>query len=1100
MLSSQESYEMMASNSQFRFTKEQLKTLMHVKDVARALQIFQQKFGDEKMLCSGLNSNKDDGIHETDAHLHRERFGENIRKTERARTSISNLIVTTLFENWALVCVFILSLLSFGVSFLQENEDISREWALSLTNIILTVIILFFDIVQDILLERIVILINRLLRKEALAAKVFVTRNGLRKEIPVTKLVVGDVVSLYRGDVVPADGIMISAKDLEVNETAPLKTGVKMKKKETDPFLYAGSVVRKGSTKLVVTVVGKNTVGDYEDAKSVGIPRIVVRSISRNYGRQNNDDDDGRKKFRKRRRTQQATIEEEIETNDNSPDNVDSGSNGVLDSLDSRTGDAVNSIRNETDSLIPPQAESRNKAVLTSKLKKITNITKYIGVSVVVVFFLLSTIRFSIEVFVRLQLHWTSYYIKDYVEFLIISLMLYIFIRPRNQVLVVKRAIAHSLKGMLEDNLLFRNQDACELMGNITCICSNKTGVLTQSNMEVKKCYIADRLHDFEKRQSMSETIGPCANRYLGKINQEIMKLLQESIAVNSEYATQIYQIGNKLHQVGDQTDCALLNFIGEICYRTLRNKWPEERLEQAYTFDSNSRFMGTFIETEDANAEPIWRLYVKGAVEIIFNSCSYILDAEGQSQELTSELRDELKTTFKEMSLPGLRMVCLAYRDFAQKPSLKYSTKYDNVSHLTFISVIALSNPVRNNSRSAVESCQDGGINVRMLTGDDMNAAHDVAVDTGILNVKTDDLAMESRDFNQSLSQSRGKYNIMQRLKVLSRAHFDDKECIVGCVTGASRREVLAVTGRRSKEAALFEKSHIGLAMGTTATLDAKGAADIILQDDSFHSIKQAVMWGRHIWDSTAKYLQYQLSLAFSLVLAVIIGIACSTGTPLKSCHLLWLYFIINCAVIIILMRETPSQSAMQRVSQGWYKPLLSRIKLRFIIGHGVYQLLVILIIYLRGDNEMLFDIDNGQTTGVRSAASVHMTLVFNVTVLMTVVNAFNTRKVYGERNIVAETEGSQIKWIIFFFISISFQIVFIELFQSPFNTTSLHLSEWIWCFAIALSTLLWHQVIISIPTSRNAITPTKQNGTGLSRSVRFTREMEGPEVEVHV
>ncbi|XP_033116574.1 plasma membrane calcium-transporting ATPase 1-like [Anneissia japonica] len=1049
----QESYEMMGSQSQFRFTKDQLKRLMHTRDVGRALQLFQEKFGDDKMLCSGLNSNKDDGIHETDAALHRTQFGENIRKTERARTSILSLIVTTLFENWALVAVFVLCLLSFGVSFLQEDESISREWCLSLSSLVLVLIILSFDIVQDILLERTVILVNRLLRKEALAAKVFVTRNGLRKEIPVTKLVVGDVVSLYTGDVVPADGIIITAKNLEVDETAPLKSGVKMKKKENDPFLYAGSVVRKGSTKLVVTVVGKNTVGDYEDAKSVGIPRIVVRSISRNYGRQNTEEDEGRRRFRKRRRkTQQTTIEEEVGTNDNSPDHVDSDrSNGVLDSLDSR-GDVINN----QDSLLP-QEDTRNKAVLTSKLKKITNITKYLGVSVVVFCLLLFIIRFTIEIFVRLDLHWTWSYLKDYVEFAIISLMLYIFIRPRNQLLIVKRAIAYSLKGMLEDNLLFRNQDACELMGNITCICSNKTGVLTQSNMEVKKCYIAERMHDFEKRRSMSETLGPFVNRYLGRINTKIIKLLQEGIAINSEYATQIYQIGSKLHQVGDQTDCALLHFIGEICYRTIRNKWPEEKVDQTYTFDSNSKFMGTFIETENANAEPIWRLHVKGAVEIIFNSCSYILDADGQSKELTNEMREQLKAEFKEMSLPGLRMVCLAFRDFPHKPNMKYSSKYDNVAHLTFISVIAMSNPIRTNSKSAVESCQAGGITIRMLTGDDMNAAYDVAVETSVFDPKKDDLAMDSRDFNQSLSRSRGQYNVMQRLKVLSRAHFDDKECIVTCVTGFFPRVLQQHWMPRGQQTSFCK---------TTASI---ASSKLSSGGDIFGiQLQNTCNISSHLpsrWCWQFPYVQH--------------------GMPFKSSHLLWLYFIVNCAVIVILMVETPSKIAMQRTSLGWYKPLLSRIKLRYIIGHG--------------DKEMLFDVESGRMSGVRSAPSVHMTLLFNVTVLITVFNAVNTRKVYAEKNVTSEMQGNQIKWILFLIISIALQVVFVELFQGPFNTTSLHISEWLWCFAIALSTLLFHQILILIPISTKTKI-TEYNGNGRQTRVRFTTKPEGPEVEAHV
>ncbi|XP_065279219.1 plasma membrane calcium-transporting ATPase 3 isoform X9 [Emys orbicularis] len=654
-------------------------------------------------------------------------------------------------------------------------------------------------------------------------------------------------------------------------------------------------------------------------------------------------------------------------------------------------------------------APKKEKSVLQGKLTKLAVQIGKAGLVMSAITVIILVLYFVIQTFVLDGRVWlaecTPVYVQYFVKFFIIGVTVLVVAVPEGLPLAVTISLAYSVKKMMKDNNLVRHLDACETMGNATAICSDKTGTLTTNRMTVVQAYLGDTHY--------RQTPEP------GSLTPRILDLLVHAIAINSAYTTKILppeKDGGLPRQVGNKTECALLGFLLELHrdYQPVRDQLPEEKLYKVYTFNSVRKSMSTVTRLPQGG----FRVFSKGASEILLKKCSNILSSSGELRGFRPRDRDEMvKKVIEPMACEGLRTICLAFRDFAAGPEPDWENENDIVGELTCIAVVGIEDPVRPEVPEAIRKCQKAGITVRMVTGDNINTARAIAAKCGILQPGEDFLCLEGKEFNRRIRNEKGEIEqerldkIWPKLRVLARSSPTDKHTLVKGIidsTIGEQRQVVAVTGDGTNDGPALKKADVGFAMGIAGTDVAKEASDIILTDDNFSSIVKAVMWGRNVYDSISKFLQFQLTVNVVAVVVAFTGACITQDSPLKAVQMLWVNLIMDTFASLALATEPPTESLLLRKPYGRNKPLISRTMMKNILGHGVYQLSIIFTLLFAG--EIIFDIDSGRNAPLHAPPSEHYTIIFNTFVLMQLFNEVNARKIHGERNVFQGVFGNPI------------------------------------------------------------------------------------------
>ncbi|MBN3304068.1 AT2B1 ATPase, partial [Amia calva] len=904
--------------------------------------------------------------------------------------------------------------------------------------------------------------------------KFTVVRGGQVIQIPVSEIVVGDIAQVKYGDLLPADGVLIQGNDLKIDESSLTGESDHVKKNlEKDPLLLSGTHVMEGSGKMVVTAVGVNS--------QTGIIFTLLGA--------GEDDEKDKEKEEKDKKKDKKSKKQDGTTENRNKAKAQDGAAMEMQPLKSEDG-GDGDDKEKRKSNMP----KKEKSVLQGKLTKLAVQIGKAGLVMSAITVIILVLFFVIDTFWIQGIPWlkecTPIYIQYFVKFFIIGVTVLVVAVPEGLPLAVTISLAYSVKKMMKDNNLVRHLDACETMGNATAICSDKTGTLTMNRMTVVQAFIGDRHY-----RQIPEP---------GSIPEFIMDLLVTGIGVNCAYTTKILppeKEGGLPRHVGNKTECALLWFTLDLKrdYQAVRNEIPEEKLYKVYTFNSVRKSMSTVLKNSDGS----YRMFSKGASEILLKKCYKIINANGEAKVFRPRDRDDMvKKVIEPMASEGLRTICLAYRDFpAGESEPEWDNENDILTSLTCICVVGIEDPVRPEVPDAIKKCQRAGITVRMVTGDNINTARAIATKCGILNPGDDFLCLEGKEFNRRIRNEKGEIEqeridkIWPKLRVLARSSPTDKHTLVKGIidsTVVEQRQVVAVTGDGTNDGPALKKADVGFAMGIAGTDVAKEASDIILTDDNFSSIVKAVMWGRNVYDSISKFLQFQLTVNIVAVIVAFTGACITQDSPLKAVQMLWVNLIMDTFASLALATEPPTESLLLRRPYGRNKPLISRTMMKNILGHGVYQLTIIFTLLFAG--EKIFDIDSGRNAPLHAPPSEHYTIVFNTFVMMQLFNEINARKIHGERN-VFEGIFNNLIFCSIVFGTFVIQIVIVQFGGKPFSCIGLTIDQWLWCIFLGLGALLWGQLIASIPTSRLKFL--KEAGHGTQKEEIPDEEFEDMDME---
>lgn len=900
----------------------------------------------------------------------------------------------------------------------QHEEGARVDWVEGVAIMVAIIIVIFVGALNDWQKERQFAKLNK--KKEDREVKVI--RSGKTREISVHDVLVGDVMILEQGDVIPADGIFISGHNVSCDESSATGESDLLRKtpaievfraqeahedtRRMDPFILSGAKVSEGVGSFLVTATG----------------------VHSTYGK------------------------------------------------------TMMSLR-----------EDNQVTPLQLKLNTLASYIAKVGLGCGLLLFVVLMIEF----FARLKDDHNTPQQKgqQVLRIFIVAVSLVVVAVPEGLPLAVTLALAFATKKMTKDNNLVRHLQSCETMGDATVICSDKTGTLTENLMTVVGGNIASslsfsdqamstRLQELAKEtleilENQTATSSPTDTNFgnspnavvedqiatqpripiselSSNLSTDVRTLLRLSVAINST-AFEGEEDGKPAF-IGSKTEVALLDWAKKyLGLDDLSIERSNNEVIQLFPFDSKVKCMGAIIQTDKKK----YRLLLKGAPEIVLDHCTRVLESGNSMGTIDIDYTNnaKIKREISTYACLSLRTIALAYRDFEEwpprscrrRPDDPHMAEFDDVfNNLRWIGVLGIQDPVRKSVPQAVEDCKRAGVNVKMVTGDNIETATAIAKECGILQMGG--LVMEGQAF-RSLNDF-ARQDVVRDLSVLARSSPEDKKILVKTLRHLGN--TVAVTGDGTNDAPALKAADVGFSMGIAGTEVAKEASDIILMDDNFSSIVKALAWGRTVNDAVKKFLQFQLTVNIVAVLLTFFSAVTSSDetSVLNAVQLLWVNLIMDTMAALALATDPPSPSVLDRKPEPRNHSLITVPMWKMIIGQALLQSIVTFILYFAGPKFLHYPTDQ------------HDTLVFNTFVWMQIFNALNCRRIDNRANIF---EGMWKNWLFMaiFATMICGQILIVFVGGEAFVVTPLTGHQWAISIVIGLFSLLFGLLIRAIPDS---------------------------------
>lgn len=963
-----------ATTSDYPLTPDQLSELHDPKSIVAFNNLFDNS---SENLYKYLKTDKFSGISISDEDIltttRFQIYGNNTLPEREPKSFL--MLAWEAFQDKTMILLTVAAVISFALGLYETlgqppeydpegNELTKVDWVEGVAIMIAVLVVVLVGAANDYQKELQFAKLNK--KKED--REVIVIRNGDEHLISIHDLLVGDLISLQTGDVVPADCILVKGS-CECDESALTGESDTIKKVSLDVALNKYDELSSNDTGI--------DIGIRKGSEKVPDPMLISGSkLLSGLGR------------------------------------------AIVTSV------GVNSVHGRTMMALKVEPES---TPLQERLGNLAdNISIYGSVAALILFVVLFC-RFLSYLPPGKAYHDLTPAQKGskFMNIFITAVTVIVVAVPEGLPLAVTLALAFATTRMTKDGNLVRVLRACETMGSATAVCSDKTGTLTENRMTVVKGFLGnshfdDTVHAAHEDLDSSRVFEKDCSKDLRK-DVLINIALNSTAFENKEYQEEedetnenpfhkprkslfpwsrnnkrkrttddlIENVANAPQEpfIGSKTETAMLSLakksLGMTNLHGCREN-PEslgvEEIVQVIPFESSRKWGGIIVKYPDG----LYRFYIKGAAELVFKRCHSKRLSDGKVIKVTSEVYDESYEEIQNLASGALRTISLAHRDFPDCTSwppkgledstdsgiasadLLFGEEYhalsseqpqitlnnDDSNEMILDGIIGIQDPLRKGVKESVEQCQRAGVTVRMVTGDNILTARSIARNCNILSedeYEDSECAMEGPRFRKLSNKERVR--ILPRLRVLARSSPEDKRILVE--TLKKMGDVVAVTGDGTNDAPALKLADVGFSMGIAGTEVAREASDIILMTDDFSAIVNAIKWGRCVSTSIKKFIQFQLTVNITAVILTFVSAVASSDetSVLTAVQLLWVNLIMDTLAALALATDKPDEGILDRKPKGRSAPLIAVSTWKMILGQSALQLTITFILHFAGE-----------------------------------------------------------------------------------------------------------------------------------------------------
>ena len=594
---------------------------------------------------------------------------------------------------------------------------------------------------------------------------------------------------------------------------------------------------------------------------------------------------------------------------------------------------------------------------------------------------------------------------------------------PEGLPTMINMTLAITMQKMAKINALVTKKEACETIGSVSVICSDKTGTLTQNRMTVENLYLNGEFIESAEKINDEHFIKNC--------------LINSTADISFE--------GGSCNYLGNSTECALLLYLKNHDYKKARK---ESTIIHQMPFNSKNKFMATIL-SNDGNGI----LLAKGAPEILLNNAVNEI-VNGEVVKLTETRKEQIKGEIKKLQAKSMRILAFGFRMVQEAEAEVAATSETNIlcpeslnesEGLVFNGFVAIKDPLRPDVADAIKTAQGAGVETKMLTGDNINTAVAIGEELGMLS--NGKKAVEA-SYIDTLSDEELKEEI-KHIAIVARSKPETKMRVVSALQ--ANGEVVGVTGDGINDAPALTKADVGIAMGISGSEVSKNAADIILTDDNFTTIIHGIKWGRGVYQNFQRFIQFQLTVNIIAFLIAIVSQVLDLEMPFTTIQLLWVNIIMDGPPALALGLEPIRNNVFKKKPVDRNSSIITKSMITSIVLNALYVTSILLI-------QMKFNILGASTEMVGNASEME-TVLFALFAFSSLFNAFNCRE-FGTDSILPNLFANKIALQIIGITAVA-QVIFTQVFTKFFSSVALSIAMWGKVIALAFMIIVVNEIV---------------------------------------